>query len=200
MGLKGKTIGIALTGSHCTYGEIWPQIEGLKKAGATLYPIVSDSVRDTNTRFGKGEEIVKKLEELTNRPVISTIVEAEPLGPAKVLDLVVIAPCTGNTCAKLANAITDTAVLMTTKAHLRNGKPVVLAISTNDALGLNAKNLGILLSTKNIFFVPFGQDNPLEKPRSLVADLTLLQKTIEEALLGRQIQPILIERELRTVK
>lgn len=200
MTLNGKNIGFALTGSHCTYEEIWPEIERLQKNGAQIYPIVSETVAHVDTRFGKGVEIVKRFADMAGRPVVSTIVEAEPLGPAKILDCLVIAPCTGNTCAKLANAITDGAVLMAAKAHLRNGKPLVLAISTNDALGLNAKNLGVLLSTPQVYFVPFGQDNPTEKPRSLVAQMDLILPTVERALEYRQLQPVLIERQLRRVR
>lgn len=154
MTLKGKNIGFALTGSHCTYEEIWPQVRKLQQAGAEIYPIASQTVKETDTRFGRGEEIIAYFAELTGRQVITTIVEAEPLGPRKILDALVVAPCTGNTCAKLANAITDTAVLMAAKTQLRNGKPVVLAISTNDALGLNAKNIGVLLNTRGIFLYP----------------------------------------------
>lgn len=200
MTLEGKNIGFALTGSHCTYEEIWPEVIKLQKAGAEIHPIVSETVLSSNTRFGNGAEIVNHFSNLTGRKVISSIVEAEPLGPSKTIDCVVIAPCTGNTCAKLANAITDTAVLMAAKAHLRNGRPLVLAISTNDALGLNAKNIGVLLSTPQVYFVPFGQDNPIEKPRSLVAQMDLILPTIEKALEHRQLQPVLIERKLRRVQ
>lgn len=200
MTLIGKNIGFALTGSHCTYEEIWPQVKRIKQAGAEIYPIASETVLNTTTRFGVGAEIVAHFAELTGRDVITTIVEAEPLGPQKLLDCLVVAPCTGNTCAKFANAITDTAVLMAAKTQLRNGKPLVLAISTNDALGLNAKNIGVLLNIPNVFFVPFGQDNPLEKPRSLVADMDLILPTVVNALQYRQLQPILIERQLRKVK
>lgn len=200
MTLRGKNIGFALTGSHCTYEEIWPQVIRLKEAGAEVYPIASQTVAETTTRFGVGEEIIAHFADVTGRSVITTIVEAEPLGPSKILDCLVIAPCTGNTLAKLANAITDTAVLMAAKTQLRNGKPLVLAISTNDALGLNARNVGILLGIQNVFFVPFGQDNPEAKPRSLVADMDLIVPTIECALQGKQLQPVLRERELRTVR
>ena len=200
MGLRARKVGFALTGSHCTYQEIWPQVKRLKEAGAEIFPLASRVVAETATRFGSGAEIIAHFAELAGRPVITTIVEAEPLGPQALLDVLVIAPCTGNTCAKLANAITDTPVLMAAKAQLRNGRPVVLAISTNDALGLNAKNLGVLLNTPRVFFVPFGQDNPGQKPRSLVADMDLIVPTVEYALQGRQIQPVLIERKLREVK
>ncbi|MGB4432334.1 MAG: dipicolinate synthase subunit B [Limnochordia bacterium] len=200
MGLRARKVGFALTGSHCTYQEIWPQVKRLKEAGAEIFPLASRVVAETDTRFGSGAEIIAHFAELAGRPVMTTIVEAEPLGPQALLDVLVIAPCTGNTCAKLANAITDTPVLMAAKAQLRNGRPVVLAISTNDALGLNAKNLGVLLNTPRVFFVPFGQDNPGQKPRSLVADMDLIVPTVEYALQGRQIQPVLIERKLREVK
>ncbi len=200
MTIRGKNIGFALTGSHCTYEDIWPQIRKIRELGAEIYPIASQTVAETTTRFGVGKEIIAYFSELTGRPVITTIVEAEPLGPALILDCLVVAPCTGNTLAKLANAITDTAVLMAAKTQLRNGIPVILAISTNDALGLNAKNIGTLLNVQNLFFVPFGQDNPEAKPRSLVADMELLIPSIECALENKQLQPVLIERSVRAVK
>ena len=200
MTIRGKNIGFALTGSHCTYEDIWPQVKKLKDAGAEVHPIASQTVAETTTRFGVGEEIIAHFAELTGRPVITTIVAAEPLGPSKILDCLVVAPCTGNSLAKLANGVTDTAVLMATKTQLRNGKPLVLAISTNDALGLNARNIATLLSVQNVFFVPFGQDNPEAKPRSLVADMDLIIPTIDCALQNRQLQPVLIERKLRAVR
>ena len=200
MTIRGKNIGFALTGSHCTYEDIWPQIRKIRELGAEIYPIASQTVAETTTRFGVGKEIIAYFSELTGRPVITTIVEAEPLGPARILDCLVVAPCTGNTLAKLANAITDTAVLMAAKTQLRNGIPVILAISTNYALGLNAKNIGTLLNVQNLFFVPFGQDNPEAKPRSLVADMELLIPSIECALENKQLQPVLIERSVRAVK
>lgn len=200
MTLEGKRIGFAMTGSHCTYEEIWPELTKLISLGADVYPIVSAAVAHTDTRFGRGQDIVAKFEEITGKRVISTIVEAEPLGPQKLFDCMIIAPCTGNSMARLANAITDSAPLMAAKAQLRNGRPLVLAISTNDALGLNAKNLGVLLNTPNVFFVPFGQDNPIEKPRSLVADMSLIIPTIERALRKEQIQPTVISRDLRNVR
>ncbi|HHX01917.1 MAG TPA: dipicolinate synthase subunit B [Firmicutes bacterium] len=200
MQLEGLRIGFAITGSHCTYQEIWPEIEKLGSLGADLYPIASPSVAFTDTRFGKGAEIIKKFEQLTGKTVIIDIVDAEPIGPKKLLDVLVIAPCTGNTAAKLANAVTDTAVTMAAKAHLRNGKPLVLAISTNDGLGMNAKNIGVLLNTQNVFFVPFGQDNPEHKPNSLVSDMSLIVPAIVAAVSYQQLQPILIERTIRQVK
>jgi len=200
MQFENVRIGFAMTGSHCTYEEIWPQIEALTKLGADIYPIASHAVAYTDTRFGKGQEIIAKFAQLTGKDVITEIKDAEPIGPQKLFDVMVIAPCTGNTTAKLANAITDTPVLMAAKAHLRNLKPLVLAISTNDGLGMNAKNIGLLLNTRNIFFVPFGQDNPGQKPNSLVADMNLLIPTIAKALEYQQLQPVLIERSMRQVK
>ncbi len=200
MELEGLRIGFAITGSHCTYQEVWPQIERLASLGADIYPIASKAAAFTDTRFGRGEEMIKKFEQLTGKTAIIDFVDAEPIGPRKLLDLMVIAPCSGNTAAKLANAITDTAVTMAAKAVLRNGRPLVLAISTNDGLGMNAKNIGVLLNTRNIFFVPFGQDNPEEKPNSLVADMNLLIPAIAAAVSYRQLQPILIERTVRHAK
>ena len=200
MQFKGLRIGFAMTGSHCTYEEIWPQIENLVSLGADIYPIASHAVAYTDTRFGRGKDIIKRFEQLTDKTAIIDIVDAEPIGPKNLFDVMVIAPCTGNTTAKLANAITDSPVLMAAKAHLRNLKPLLLAISTNDGLGMNAKNIGVLLNTKNIYFVPFGQDNPEKKPNSLVADMSLLVPAVENAVLHQQLQPILIERALRQVK
>lgn len=194
MKLIGKTIGLGLTGSHCTFAEIIPQINRLVTEGATVIPIISDNARSTDTRFGKASEWVRQIRELTGHEFITTIVEAEPIGPKGLLDLMVIAPATGNTISKLANAITDTPVLMAAKAQLRNLKPVVLAVSTNDGLGLNSVNIGRLLSTKNIYLLPFGQDSPFSKPNSLVAKMDLLIETCELALENKQIQPLLIER------
>lgn len=192
MNLQGVKIGFALTGSHCTIGEVLPQIEKLIKAGTQVFPIISPAVNNVSTRFGEAKDIKERLKKITGNRIIKSIVDAEPIGPQKMFDIIVIAPCTGNTLAKLANGITDTPVLMSAKAQLRNQRPVVLAISTNDGLGLNAKNLGILLATKNIFIVPFGQDDPLQKPTSLVSRLDLLLPTIEKALRREQIQPILL--------
>ncbi|NSL51131.1 dipicolinate synthase subunit B [Calidifontibacillus erzurumensis] len=194
MTLNGKRIGFGLTGSHCTYDAVMPQIEKLVKAGAEVQPIVTFTVKNTTTRFGKGEDWVTKLEEMTGKKVIDSIVDAEPLGPKYPLDCMVIAPLTGNTMSKLANALTDSPVLMAAKATLRNLKPVVLGISTNDALGLNGVNLMRLMATKNIYFIPFGQDDPLKKPNSIVARMDALVDTVEAALEGRQYQPVLIEK------
>ena len=193
MNVQGKRIGFGLTGSHCTYDAVMPEIEKLITKGADVIPIVSYTVQSTNTRFGKGEEWVKKLEEMTGHQVIDTIVKAEPLGPKLPLDCMVIAPLTGNSMSKLANAMTDSPVLMAAKATMRNHRPVVVGISTNDALGLNGVNLMRLMAAKNIYFIPFGQDDPFKKPNSMVAHMPLLLDTVEAALEGRQIQPVIVE-------
>lgn len=190
--LKDKRIGVALTGSHCTIEAIMPQLEKLAQAGAQLFPILSPAVQTTDTRFGTAAEVRRKIEQVTGREPWTSIVVVEPIGPQKLLDLLLIAPCSGNTMAKLANGIVDTAVLMAAKAQLRNGRPLLLSISTNDGLGLNAPNLARLLNTKHIFMVPFGQDNPAEKPNSLVAKADLVLPAAEAALEGRQLQPILV--------
>jgi dipicolinate synthase subunit B len=194
MDWQGITVGFALTGSHCTLEEIMPQVQRFVNVGAKVIPIVSYTVMSTDTRFGTTENWQKQLKQITGNDIISTIVDAEPLGPSKLLDVMVIAPCTGNTTSKLANAMTESPVLMAAKAQMRNQRPVVLAISTNDGLGLNAMNISKLLIAKNIYFVPFGQDNPIGKPNSLVARMDLILETCEAALHGKQLQPMIIER------
>ncbi|WP_181778049.1 dipicolinate synthase subunit B [Bacillus sp. CH30_1T] len=196
MSVKGKRIGFGLTGSHCTYDAVFPEIERLVNNGAEVMPIVTSTVMNTETRFGKGEDWIKRIEDVTGHRVIDSIVKAEPLGPKIPLDCMVIAPLTGNSMSKFANAMTDSPVLMAAKATLRNHRPVVLGISTNDALGLNGVNLMRLISTKDIYFIPFGQDAPESKPKSMVARMTLIQETIEAAIEGRQLQPVVIERYL----
>lgn len=192
MELKDMKIGIALTGSSCNFEYVFPQIENLAKKGADLYPIISYSVDTFDTRFGTAEEWKEKLRQITGKELISTIVDAEPVGPKMNLDILVVVPCTGNTIGKLANAITDTPVTMACKAHLRNQKPLVLGIATNDGLGANGKNIGLLMNTKNIYFIPFGQDDPHNKPNSLIAKFELLEETIKYAIEGKQIQPVLL--------
>lgn len=192
MRLKGKRIGFALTGSHCTLEKVFPELERLLEEGAEVYPLISSSVDQTNSRFGEATEWKTQLVKKTGQKIITSILAAEPLGPKMMLDAYIIAPCTGNTLAKLANGITDTAVLMGAKAQLRNQKPVIMAISTNDGLGLNAKNIGTLLCTKYIYLVPFGQDSPFSKPNSLIAKMELLLPTLLAGLEGRQLQPMLI--------
>lgn len=184
-------IGFALTGSFCTFDKVIRELERLTQI-YDVTPIMSTVAFTTDTRFGSAEGFRKKISELCNKDIISTIPQAEPIGPKKLLDALIIAPCTGNTIAKLAYGITDTAVTMAAKAHLRNERPLILAPSTNDGLGANSKNLGMLLNTKNIYFVPYGQDDPVNKHNSLVSDFSKIIPTIEEALQGRQIQPILI--------
>ncbi len=192
MRLEGIKVGLAVTGSHCTLEEVIREIEIIKNEGAEIIPILSYSVDQMDTKFGPAQRWKDELIRITGRQPINTIVGAEPVGPDKIADVIVIAPCSGNTLAKLANAITDTPVLMAAKAQLRNQKPVVIAISTNDGLGLNAKNIGILLNTKNVYSVPFGQDNPEGKPNSVKAKMNLIADTILLALEGKQIQPTLV--------
>ncbi|MCL6547980.1 MAG: dipicolinate synthase subunit B [Alicyclobacillus sp.] len=194
MDLRGKTVGFGVTGSHCTYAEVLPAVSALVERGANVIPIFSFTVMEVSTRFGEAGEWAAKMEEVTGNRGISSIPEAEPLGPSKRLDVMVIAPCTGNSLSRLANAATDSPVLMAAKATMRNDRPVVLAISTNDGLGLNLYNIAKLVNMKNIFFVPFGQDAPHVKMNSLVADMRLIPETCEAALEKRQLQPMLIER------
>jgi dipicolinate synthase subunit B len=196
MSLKGTRIGFGLTGSHCTYDAVFPEIEKLVQAGAEVIPVVTFTVQNTDTRFGNGEDWIKKIEDITGNKVIDSIVKAEPLGPKMPLDCMVISPITGNTMSKFANAMTDSPVLMAAKATLRNGKPIVLGISTNDALGLNGVNLMRLMATKNIYFIPFGQDDPIKKPNSMVARMSMTCETIESAISGKQVQPVIVERYL----
>ena len=191
MSLHTKKIGVALTGSFCTYSQVFPQIENLVGEGADVQTIFSSAAQTINSRFGKAEDFLKKAETITKKVPILKIEDAEPIGPKALLDILIILPCTGNTLAKLANGITDTPVLMAAKAHLRNNRPVLLSISTNDALGINMKNIGLLLNSKNIYFVPFGQDSPQKKPNSLVADTSRLLEAVKSALNGRQLQPII---------
>ena len=183
-------VGLALCGSYCTYAQVFAQAERLAEA-YELIPIMSDTAAETDTRFGRAAEHIRHLTELTGKSVVTTIAEAEPLGPARPMDLLVIAPCTGNTLAKLANGITDSSVTMAAKAHLRNGRPLLIAFSSNDALSASAENIGRLLNRKSVFFVPFRQDDPEKKPRSAQADFTLLPEAAEAALRGEQLQPIL---------
>lgn len=191
MKLKDVKIGWALTGSFCNFEFVFPKIEEVANEGADIYPIISDSVDICDTRFGKADDWKNKFSELTGKDLIKNIVDAEPVGPKLKLDIMIVAPCTGNTLSKLANGITDTPVTMACKAHLRNQKPLLLAIATNDALGANGKNLGLLMNMKNVYFVPFRQDNPTGKPNSMVSDFEKINATIKEVLLEKQIQPVL---------
>lgn len=189
---KGKRIGFGLTASHSTYKNVFPQIEKLMEMGAEVVPIVTPTVNTVDTRFGKAKDHIKTIETLTGKKVISTIPEAEPLGPREPLDLMVLSPVTGLSLSKFANGLTDSAPLMAAKSTLRNQNPVVMGISTNDALGLNGTNLMKLLSSKLIYFIPFGQDDPFNKPNSLVSNMDFLPKTVNCALKFRQLQPLII--------
>lgn len=191
MSLKGRKVGIAFTGSFCTYKKVFEELQKLADAGADIQTIFSNASQTIDSRFGNAEHFVTEAERITGRPAMMSVSQAEPIGPKNLLDILVILPCTGNTIAKLANGITDTPALMAAKAHLRNDKPVLISISTNDALGMNMKNIGVLLNAKNIYFVPFGQDNPEKKPNSMIARTELLIPSIEAALEGKQYQPII---------
>ena len=184
-------IGFALCGSFCTYSKIFPIIETLAKEH-TVIPIFSENAYSVDSRFGTAEEHIQKAESICSLPVLHTLAEVEPIGPKKLLDILVIAPCTGNTLAKLAHSIADTPVTMAAKSHLRNGRPVLVGISTNDGLAGAAENIGKLLGRKNYYFVPFGQDDPVGKPTSIVADYGQIPQAIDAAVQGRQLQPIMV--------
>jgi len=190
--MKDKTIGFAVTGSFCTFKKVMAELADLKiKSGANIVPIMSETAYSTDTRFGPAKDFIAQMEEVTGNKVIHSIKGAEPIGPKNLLDALVIAPCTGNTLGKLAGGITDTSVTMAAKATLRNQKPVIVAVSTNDGLGASGKNIGALLNCKNLYFVPFTQDEPIQKSNSLVADMSKIYDTLSLALSEKQIQPIL---------
>ncbi|HHX17980.1 MAG TPA: dipicolinate synthase subunit B [Clostridium sp.] len=191
--LDGLKIGFALTGSFCTIDKVIPEIKKIIDAGGKVVPIISHSVDKFDTRFGKAENLKKQLRDITGEEIINTVIDAEPIGPKSLLDIIIVAPCTGNTLSKIVNGITDTPVTMACKAQLRNQKPILIAISTNDALGTNAKNIGLLLNTKNVFLVPFGQDGPKNKSNSMVADFSSIMPALTEAVRGKQIQPVFIQ-------
>ena len=192
MDFSNYHIGYGITGSFCTFAQTRKAVIRLKEMGAQITPIFSYQTQTCDTRFGSAKDFVEGICNITESEGIRTIVQAEPIGLNAFLDIMVIAPCTGNTAAKLCAGIVDTPVLMAAKAHMRNGKPLVIAISTNDALGMNFKTIGQLMNMKNIYFVPFGQDNHKSKPNSMIANLDLLPDTIELALKGKQIQPIIL--------
>lgn len=185
------TIGFALCGSFCTYSRLFPVMERLAK-DYDILPILSQSAYDTDSRFGTAAEHITRVEAICNRPPLHTLTEVEPVGPKCLLDALIIAPCTGNTLAKLAHSIADGPVTMAAKSHLRNGRPVIIAISTNDALAGAAENIGKLLARKHYYFVPFGQDDAFGKPTSIVADFSKIPQTLTEALEGKQLQPLLL--------
>lgn len=191
MELAQCRIGFAITGSFCTFAKIKEELKKLQSTGADITPIFSFNAQITNTRFMVANEYVKEIEEITGKEGMKTIAQAEPVGPKGLFDIMIIAPCTGNTLAKLCNGITDSPVLMAAKAHLRNERPLVISVSTNDGLGINFKNIGYLLNMKNIYFVPFRQDDPVKKPKSLVADVSKIQDTLLAAMDGKQVQPVI---------
>lgn len=188
--MSSTTIGFAMCGSFCTFSKVIPQMEQLISLGYNVIPIMSHTAYSTDTRFGASADFIKKIESLCGKSIIHTISDAEPIGPKKMCDVMVIAPCTGNTLAKICNGITDTSVTMAAKSHLRIGRPVVLAIATNDALGASAQNIGRLLNIKNVYFVPVSQDDPEKKPNSLVAHFDLLEECIKASIDKTQIQPV----------
>ena len=185
-------VGFAFCGSFCTHDKAIAALEKVKADYGDVTPIVSEVGAEQDTRFGSAHDFLREIERICDKRVISTIQAAEPIGPKKLLDVLVIAPCTGNTLAKLAAGMTDSTVTMAAKAHLRNGRPLVLAISTNDGLAASARNIGELLCRKNVYFVPFRQDDPFGKPTSLVAEFNLVSTAVKEALAGRQLQPVLL--------
>ena len=191
--LENLNIGLGITGSFCNFPKIKGLIDDLKKEKvARIIPIVSSVTKTYDTRFFVKENFLEMLEKETSEKIIDHLVDAEPLGPKDMIDIMIIVPCTGNTVAKLASGITDSAVLMATKGHIRNNKPVVIGISTNDGLGANFKNIGLLYDTKNFYFVPFSQDDYKKKPKSLVLDYSKVMDTIKLARQGEQIQPLLV--------
>ena len=190
--MRTERVGFAVSGSFCTHEQVLKALEQLAAVYETVIPIASEASAFTDTRFGTSEELLERLEDLTGQEVLCDIPSVEPIGPKKLLDVLVIAPATGNTIAKLANGIADTAVTMAAKAHLRNGRPVVVAVSSNDGLAAGARNIGELLVRKNYYFVPFGQDNAAAKPCSLVADFGKIPETVDAALRGEQLRPVLL--------
>ena len=192
MNLAGLNIGVGLTGSFCTFAAVIKEIEHLVNEHVNVIPIFSFHAQTINTRFGKACDFIDQIQTITGNSVIRTIEDAEPLGPKNKMDLMVIAPCTGNTLAKLANGITDTPVLMAAKGHLRNLKPLVISLATNDALGANLKNIGMVMNSKNIYCVPFHQDEFQKKPNSMIAKTELILPTIEAALNRVQIEPVIV--------
>ena len=189
--MKGLSVGFAMCGSFCTLKQAIGEIKNLREIGANVTPIMSPIVYTTDTRFGKSEDFITEVETLCEKKIIHTVKDAEPIGPKKLFDVLVVAPCTGNTLSKIANGITDTSVTMAVKAHLRNERPVLLAVATNDALGASAKNIGLLFNCRHIYFVPLSQDDPIGKPNSLIADFKKISPAVTAALSGERLQPLL---------
>ena len=185
-------VGFAFCGSFCTYDKAMAALEAVRRRWPDVTPIISERSAATDTRFGNAHDFMREMQRICDRRPIDSIRAAEPIGPQKLLDVLVICPCTGNTLAKLAAGVTDSSVTMAAKAHLRNGRPLVIAVATNDGLAASAKNIGALMDKKNIYFVPFRQDDPAGKPTSLVADFGRIPETVEVAMAGRQIQPVLL--------
>ncbi len=190
--MENLTVGFALTGSFCTFAKVVPQIKKIVDAGYRVLPIMSEMSYGTDTRFGKAKDFIDTIETITQHTIIHTIRDSEPIGPKNLVDAMIVAPCTGNTIAKIANGITDSCVAMAAKANLRNKNPLIIAVSTNDGLGASGKNIGLLSNANGVYLVPFGQDDPIKKPDSLVAHMELILPTLEEALQGKQIQPLLL--------
>lgn len=191
MDLRDKTIGFAMCGSFCTFSKAIAALEELKATGASVIPIMSEAAYSTDTRFGTASEFDARIEQITGNSIIKTVAEAEPIGPKAFLDMLIILPCTGNTLSKLASGTADSSVTMAVKAHLRNNRPVLVGVSTNDGLGTAAENIGKLLNRKNIYFIPFAQDDYIKKPNSVVALFDMLIPAAEAAIEGRQLQPVL---------
>ena len=189
--LKNKRIGFAMTGSFCTFARTFPQIERLRSLGAELFPILSGNAYTLDTRFFPAEEVRSRLKNICGREILHTLPEVEPIGPGKLLDLLIVAPCTGNTLGKLAAGVIDTSVTMAVKSQLRNRRPVLLAVSTNDGLGASARSIGILMNARDLYFVPYGQDDPDGKPASLVAEMELIPEAAAAALAERQLPHLL---------
>ncbi len=192
MTVSGRSVGVAMTGSFCTFAQAAQAIRELTALGASVTPIFSYHAQTIDSRFGKATDWMDTITQITGHPPILTIDQAEPIGPKNMLDILLIAPCTGNTLAKLANGITDTPVLMAAKSHLRGGKPLVIFLASNDALGNNLKNIGLLMNAKNIYFVPFGQDSAASKPNSMISHPELIVPALEQAMEGRQLQPVVV--------
>lgn len=190
--MEHTTIGFAMCGSFCTHTQAMAALEQVRARWQNIIPIVSEQTADTDTRFGTAHDLMREMERICDHRVISTVKGAEPIGPQKLLDLLIICPCTGNTLGKLAAGVTDTSVTMAAKAHLRNGRPILIAPATNDGLAASAASIGTLLSRKHIYFVPFRQDDPANKPTSIMADFSQVAEAAQAALEGRQLQPLLL--------